>query len=239
MTLASTVAGLAAFAIIFQTAVYFLFPSRLRSRWAPTTVGFGGAAIVFAAAAIFGLERVGLSRAGVPVAVALGAVTVVGVSLIAWFMVRRPDTRNTLADPRLAAMSTREAVAQIFVRIPFFTAFVEEAFFRGVLHAALMALYPAEVALWIGAGLFGVWHVGPGYDQARANGTSRRQGLVHTVVTVVAMTAAGAFLVWLRMETGSIWAPFAIHAGLNMTMALWARHAARTGRPVERELVDA
>ena len=227
MTLASTVAGLAAFAVVFQTAVYFVLPVRFRARWAPTTVGMAGAGIVLGAGLVFGFETIGLSPQGGVTALALGAITVAGVSSVAVIMMTRHEWRATLADARLAAMSAREAAAQIFVRIPFFTAFVEEAFFRGVLHAALLALYPPEIALWLGAGLFGVWHIGPGYDQARANDKTRRQGVTHTLVTVVAMTAAGAFLVWLRMETGSIWAPFAVHAGVNMTMALWARLAAR------------
>jgi membrane protease YdiL (CAAX protease family) len=46
-------------------------------------------------------------------------------------------------------------------------------------------------------------------------------------VTVLATTLAGVFLVWLRIETGSIWAPAAVHASVNMTMALFARAAAR------------
>lgn len=228
MTLASTVAGLAAFAVIFQTVVYFALPSRIRARWASTTVGFVGAGLVAAAGAIFGLERIGLSRAGVPEALAWGVATVIGVSVVSLVMLRRPEWRAALAHPRLASMSRSEAIAQIFIRIPFFTAFVEEAFFRGVLLAALMALYPPEVALWLGAGLFGVWHIGPGYDQAKASNKSGSEGALHTAVTVVAMTVAGAFLVWLRMETGSIWAPFAVHAGVNMTMALWARYAAKS-----------
>jgi membrane protease YdiL (CAAX protease family) len=47
-------------------------------------------------------------------------------------------------------------------------------------------------------------------------------------VTVVATTVAGAALVWLRIETGSIWAGVAVHAALNMTMALFARRAGRS-----------
>ena len=227
MTLASTAVGLAAFAVTFQTIVYFVLPVRIRSRWAPTTVGFVGAGVVLAAAIVFGFETIGLSAVGITDALAWGAVTVAAMSIVAAVLMSRHDWRESLADARLAAMSKVEAALQIFLRIPFFTAFVEEAFFRGLLHAALLALYPTEVALWLGAGLFGVWHIAPGYDQARANDKTRGQGVVNSVVTVVAMTVAGAFLVWLRIETGSIWAPFAVHAGVNMTMALWARSAAK------------
>jgi len=51
-------------------------------------------------------------------------------------------------------------------------------------------------------------------------------------ITVVATTAAGAFLVWLRIETGSIWVPIAVHAGVNMTLATFARLA--TASPAAR-----
>jgi membrane protease YdiL (CAAX protease family) len=51
---------------------------------------------------------------------------------------------------------------------------------------------------------------------------------VHVAITVAATTAAGAFLVWLRIETGSIWVPVAVHAGVNMTLAAFARLATRT-----------
>jgi membrane protease YdiL (CAAX protease family) len=47
------------------------------------------------------------------------------------------------------------------------------------------------------------------------------------MITVIATTIAGAALVWLRLETGSIWAPVAVHAGMNMTLAVFARVAAR------------
>jgi membrane protease YdiL (CAAX protease family) len=107
------------------------------------------------------------------------------------------------------------------------TVVIEEAVFRGVLHAALIAMYPEPVAIWGGAMLFGLWHIGPGLDQAHAVDRRKVARLVHVVVTVVATTAAGAFLVWLRVETGSIWVPVAVHAGVNMTLAVFARLATR------------
>jgi len=116
---------------------------------------------------------------------------------------------------------------QIAVRIPVMTALIEEAFFRGVLHAALIALYPPSVALVGGALLFGLWHVGPGLDQARATSKDWRRNALHVTITVLATSLAGAALVWLRIETGSIWVPVAVHAGINMTMAVYARLAAR------------
>ena len=47
------------------------------------------------------------------------------------------------------------------------------------------------------------------------------------MITVLVTTVAGAALVWIRLKTGSIWAPVAVHAGMNMTLAVFARMAAQ------------
>lgn len=227
MTLAATVAPLAAYAVIFQTLLYISLPARFRTRVAPLVTGLVGAGLALLAGTIFGFDRIGITGGDPGVALAWAVATVIAMSLMGYGMLSRESLRHQLADPRLAALPARDAFAQIFVRIPIFTALIEEAFFRGVLHAALMALYPVEVAIWFGAGLFGLWHIGPGIDQAQAGQKSKRAGAMHTALTVVATTVAGAFFVWLRIETGSIWAPAAVHAAVNMTMAIFARSAAR------------
>lgn len=231
MTLAAAVAPLAAYAVIFQTVLYISLPVRLRTRVAPVVTGVVGAGLSVGAGLLFGFDRIGIVGGSAATALAWGLATVLVMSMIGFAMLSRRDLRAQLADPRLAELGSGEAFTQIFVRIPVFTALIEEAFFRGVLHAALMALYPTEVAIWLGAGLFGAWHIGPGVDQARANGRmTASAGAVHTAATVVATTVAGAFLVWLRIETGSIWAPVAVHAAINMTMALFARRAGKSLR---------
>jgi len=227
MTLNAAVAPLAVYAVVFQTVLYISLPARLRTRIAPVVTGVFGAALSLGAGFVFGFEEIGFTGGSFTTVVAWGAATVLLICVIGGIMLRRADLRTQLADPRLAALRPVEAFGQIFVRIPVFTALIEEAFFRGVLHAALMALYPVEVAIWLGAGLFGLWHIGPAVDQARAGDKSMRASAAHTAVTVVATTAAGVFLVWLRIETGSIWAPVAVHAAMNMTLAVFARTAAR------------
>lgn len=227
MTLAAVVAPLAAYAVVFQTLIYMALPTRLRTRIAPLVTGVVGAALAVGAGIVFGFHRIGLVGGSVGTTLAWGGATVLLISIVGFVMLGRDDLRQQLADPRLASLSRVEAFGRIFIRIPIFTALIEEAFFRGVLHAALMALYPVEVAIWLGAGLFGLWHIGPGVDSAQAEDKSLRAGAAHTAVTVVATTVAGAFLVWLRIETGSIWAPVAVHAAINMTLALFSRTAAR------------
>ena len=229
MTLAATVAPLAAYAVVFQTLLYMSLPATIRTRVAPLVTGLVGAGLSLGAGLLFGFEEIGLLGGDLGLAFAWGVAAVLLIAVIGTVLLSRDDLRLQLADPRLAALSPGDAFTQIFVRIPVFTALIEEAFFRGVLHTALMALYPVDVAVWLGAGLFGLWHIGPGVDQALAGQKSARASALHTAVTVVATTVAGAFLVWLRIETGSIWASVAVHAAINMTLAVFSRLAARTG----------
>ena len=226
MTLTAAFAPLAAYAIFFQTAVYLSLPARLRHTWAPMFTGLVGAGVAAAAGALFGFDTIGLTGANPTTALLWGSGAALTGALVGAALLSRPSTRNELADPRIGALDSGQFVTQVAVRIPVFTALIEEVFFRGVLHAALMALYSPPIAIWLGAGLFGLWHIGPGLDQAEANHRSTSGRLFHTAVTVVATTLAGAFLVWLRIETGSIWAPPAVHAAVNMTMAVVGRRAA-------------
>ena len=227
MTLVASLLPVSIYVALFQTLIYLALPRRKRTTWAPLFTGVVGALIVGGAGYLFGFETIGLGGVPFVTLVAWTLATVAVVGSVGTLMLARPDTRATLADPRLADLSTGRASWQILFRIPVLTALVEEALFRGVLHAALIALYPSTMALWLGAGLFGLWHIGPGIDQAQASRSGGLGGVAHTLVTVVATTLAGAALVWLRMETGSIWVPVAVHAVMNMTMAVFARLAAR------------
>lgn len=174
MTLVSTVAPLAGYAIVFQTIVYLLLPARRRTLWAPVLTGIAGAVVTLGAGWIFGFETIGLGAPDMAVVFAWALATVVVMSAVGFSMLRNPTLRSQLADPRLAALTRSQMLTQVFVRIPVMTALIEEAFFRGVLHAALIALYPPSVALVGGAVLFGLWHVGPGFDQAQASGRGWR-----------------------------------------------------------------
>lgn len=227
MTLSTAVAPLAAYAVFIQTAIYLVLPVPLRTKWAPTFTGAIGAVVALGSAALFGFDRIGLGPVDPIVVLGWALAATLVTSALGLFMLSRPNLRSEMADPRLSTLNGKQAAGHIFVRIPLLTALVEEAFFRGVLHAALIALYPTPVAIWLGAGLFGLWHIGPGLDQAEASDKTTKARTAHTIATVLATTVAGVFLVWLRIETGSIWAPVAVHAIVNMTMALFSRLASQ------------
>ncbi len=225
MSILRTTLPLVIYAVGFQTLVYLVLPGRFRVTWAPVVTSAVGAGVVVIAAIWFGVTTVGLSNPDGGLLAAWGGGTVFTMAFAGTVMLVRPELRGHLADPRMGAMSRRTAFAQILVRIPVITVLIEEAVFRGVLHAALIALYPEPIAIWVGAALFGLWHIGPGMEQARSVERRSIAGIAHVLVTVVTTTLVGAGLVWLRIETGSIWVPVAVHAGINMTMAVFARIA--------------
>ncbi len=231
MTLVAIFPSLATYAIAFQTIVYMALPRHHRFMWAPLVTGLVGALFTFFAGVTFGFDTIGLGTADPGLIGGWGLLTFMVVFLIGILMTTNGRLRPMLADQRLGEMTNRHALSQILVRIPVMTAFIEEAFFRGVLHAAMIALYSPAVALWVGAGLFGLWHIGPGLDQSQVAEQGKRVTTLNIVVTVVATTVAGAGLVWLRMDTGSIWVPVVVHSVLNMTMAVFARGASRRAAP--------
>ena len=226
MTLTAAAVPLVAFAAGFQTVVFLLVPSRLRSTWAPLAIGMVGAFLTVAATALFGPARMGLAGGEPGLALAAGGATAALVSLLAIPVLRSPSLRHHLYDQRVARWNSRSTALHIGLRIPVMTALIEEAFFRGLLHAALVATVGPAAAIVLGAGLFGLWHIGPALEQSESD--DRDVGMASRILlTVVATSLAGAGLVWLRVETGSIWVPFAVHAALNMTMAVFARLVSR------------
>jgi membrane protease YdiL (CAAX protease family) len=230
MTLASTAGFLALYALLFQTVAYLALPRRFRTTWLPVVTGVGGSALTLLLLQVFHPNILGFAAPNATAVTMWGSGAIAMSGAIGGVMIVRPATRRFLADPRVARLSRTALAGQILFRIPVLTALIEEAVFRGALFAALNAVYSPGVALVVSASLFGIWHVAPGFSQARANGFIGPQGAVHVLTTVMAMTAAGLFLGWLRMETGSIWAPFTVHASVNMTLAVLARVASTPRR---------
>ena len=77
--------------------------------------------------------------------------------------------------------------------------------------------------------LFGLWHVLPAADGARANAEGEPVGRAavarQVVATVAFTTGAGVVFAVLRQESGSLVAPFLLHwatNGLGILAAAWA-----------------
>lgn len=127
-----------------------------------------------------------------------------------------PVVASRLEDRRLPDMAPAIAARRALIRLPLGTALFEEVVFRGALPR-LLADRDELIGDRKAALAFGLWHLIPTYDALSVNSLApapaRRLG--GTVVGSVSAGAAGYFLSWLRRRTGSVVAPWAVHAVVN------------------------
>ncbi|HVL89879.1 MAG TPA: CPBP family intramembrane glutamic endopeptidase [Actinomycetota bacterium] len=182
------------------------------------------AAVVWLGAAAFDLSagemgfRGGSIRVGAAIGVALGVAAMVPVYAALGF----ERGRALLRDRRLSGVRGAKAAFVLLVRIPIGTALVEETVFRGVLLGSAMSHGTAQ-AVALSSVAFGLWHIVPTWILARKN----RLNVAVVPAGVVVTGAAGAFLAWLRIETGGIAAPVALHVLVNSPAAAAAMIALR------------
>jgi membrane protease YdiL (CAAX protease family) len=186
------------------------------------------------AVGVLGLSASQLGLGGVTLAdAAIGAALGAGLGLPLLLAARTRRGARLLADRRVRHLRGRALAYQTLVRVPLGTALLEELAFRGVLFAAWRD-EGVPVAAAVSCAVFGLWHVAPAATMLRVNVSgAATSSLVRAVaVTVVVTAGAGAALLWLRIETGSLAAPFAVHATLNSLATLaGATAGARLERP--------
>jgi membrane protease YdiL (CAAX protease family) len=131
-----------------------------------------------------------------------------------------PRWAKLIADRRLEDSSRLEMLYRIFIRIPIGTVLLEEVAFRGVLFV-LLVQYGALTAALISSVAFALWHVVPTLAAARVNrilnGFTPWRAMTGGVVATFGI---GMILVWLRIQTGGLGAPFGIHAAVNSSATL-------------------
>lgn len=202
-----------------------LWPPFNRAAYVPANL-LTTAALLAVAVSGLDLSRRELGLAGLSLADAvLGAA--IGAAIAAPLLVATATRRwaRLVADRRVGGLRGWGLAYQTVVRVPLGTALLEEVAFRGVLFAAWRS--EGELAAYVVASaVFGVWHVAPAATMVRVN--TPRAGLAWPVAGTVVLTAlAGAALTWLRVETGSLAAPFALHATLNSLATLAGATAGR------------
>jgi len=151
---------------------------------------------------------VGLSAAGV-------------VAIVYAVAVAIPFTRGAFRDTRYR-FGPGAALYTSLVAIPLGTVIFEEVAFRGVLWGLLARDFGALAATAASACLFGLWHVLPAMDLARANtsvqgrtAAGRRRVAITVLATVVFTTVAGIVFAELRRRSGSLAAPIGLHWATN------------------------
>jgi membrane protease YdiL (CAAX protease family) len=132
-----------------------------------------------------------------------------------------PTTRPLFTDRRLAGVGPAGTAYRATVRIPLGTVLLEEVAFRGVLLALFAAIVPPGLAVAATSALFGLWHVVPTATALEINGVAGGRTVL-VIATVVGMAVGGAVLCWLRLATGGLAAPAAIHTGATATATVAA-----------------
>lgn len=186
-----------------------------RSAYVPWNLGMAAGLVVMARSAGLGIEDLGLDPRRLRKGARTGAVGVGMVGLGYATLLTSGWAEALLHDERLTSLSPRDALWHLLVRIPLGTVLAEEIAFRSVLPALLRSspLSPAATP-FVTSLLFGLWHVLPSRDQSRANGNEGSRS-AQAWVAVAATALGGGLLHRVRVRTGHVAAPIALHLASN------------------------
>lgn len=112
-------------------------------------------------------EELGFERgrrgaiAGGALAAAVATAYTVGIS--------HPRTRPLFHDERALSLSRARVLEEALLQVPLGTVLLEEVGFRGALYAMLRQRHGTVAATAVSSSLFGLWHILPAIDMARAN----------------------------------------------------------------------
>ncbi|GAA2880860.1 CPBP family intramembrane glutamic endopeptidase [Nonomuraea rubra] len=170
--------------------------------------------------------------AGGVLAAAVAGVYTAGVAM--------PRTRPLFHDDRALSLSRARVLEEALLQVPLGTVLLEEVGFRGALYGMLRRRHGTAAATAVSSTLFGLWHILPAIDMARANpalgaltaGESPGHLDTARVVagSVVSTAAAGVLFCELRRHRGLL-TPVMLHLATNSLGYAFARLAARLPGP--------
>ncbi|MBB6350546.1 membrane protease YdiL (CAAX protease family) [Nonomuraea muscovyensis] len=173
-----------------------------------------------------------------------GAVLATGVVAAYTAGVALPRTRPLFHDERALSLSRARVLEEALVQVPFGTVLLEEVGFRGALYGGLRRTHGTVTATAVSSALFGLWHILPAIDMARANpalgaltaGESPGRLDTARVVagSVVSTGVAGVLFCELRRRAGLL-APSMLHLSTNSLGYLFARLVGRQGTGISPE----
>nr|WP_055506485.1 CPBP family glutamic-type intramembrane protease [Nonomuraea pusilla] len=225
--------------MLIRSAAVLLAANVLNNRVAPRLAPLTSAAATAALVAMarrsgvswreLGFER---GRRG-----ALIGGTLAGAVAVAYTAgVALPRTRPLFHDERALSLSGARVLEEALLQVPFGTVLLEEVGFRGALHAMVRRRSGAAAATAVSSALFGLWHVLPAVDMARANPalgaltageTPNHLDTARVVAGSVVSTAAAGVLFCELRRRGGLLAPALLHLATNSLGYLFARVAAR------------
>jgi membrane protease YdiL (CAAX protease family) len=157
---------------------------------------------------------------------------IAGVGVVIGLAGRHPRTQPLFADERHDTSGVI-AARRALLDIPFGTVLVEEFAFRGVMLALVTVLYGSMWAVVITSILFGLWHVAPAVEMHNAHQVTKGSPWPTILSTVLFTGIAGAGFAALRLFTGSLFPPAALHWASNGTGVIVGWFIARARRVAE------
>ncbi|WP_425706143.1 CPBP family intramembrane glutamic endopeptidase [Gordonia sp. DT30] len=215
--------GVVAILIVVQILVFG--PSIPDGGWSVSV----GAVLILLIGKAVGLtwDDVGLSPRSMGRGLQYAGVIVGAIAVIAAVGVALPFTRELFHND--AYRDVGPALYSALILIPLRTVLAEELIFRGVLFGALRRTFTPRTALLTQAGLFGLWHVASSlglsaHNQALGDtvGTGAWGTAAGVLLAVLVTGFAGIILGWLRIRSGSLLAPIALHWAVNGVGAIAA-----------------
>lgn len=173
--------------------------------------------LVMSSVADAGPGAIGLDVPTVRAVAAASAVVVAGAASVpALVRLGRRSERVAvlLADERVRDLDRAGVIVAATLRIPVGTAAFEEIAFRGALLTAFSTTLSTPAAVLASSTAFGLWHLAPTLRYLEANRV--RERLRPLVGAVVATTLAGVALCLLRLASGGLLLPWAVHATVNV-----------------------
>jgi membrane protease YdiL (CAAX protease family) len=181
------------------------------TRWIWQLVSFGGLFAVFKFSGL-GLADIGLSKLKIGAGLKYGVIAVALIFIV--FMILFLINQNIFSDKRYN-QGMQAALIGALIIVPIQTVLFEELAFRGLMPALLKNI---NAAIWfsiiISSVLFGLWHILSAPKGSLA-GVSSSSNLLIIGGVFLATTAAGAFLYFLRYQSGSVIAPIMVHWFVN------------------------
>lgn len=198
--------------------------NRVAPRLAPITSALATAALV-AMARRSGLSWRELGFEHGSRGAAVGGALAAGVAAVYTVGIAVPRTRPLFHDERALSLTRARALEEALLQVPVGTVLLEEVGFRGALYGMLRRTSGAGTATAVSSALFGLWHILPALDMAKAN--PAMDGVPSTRVvagSVVSTAAAGVLFCELRRR-GGLAAPVMLHLATNSLGYLFARIA--------------
>ncbi|MER6943491.1 CPBP family intramembrane glutamic endopeptidase [Nonomuraea sp. NPDC000554] len=100
---------------------------------------------------------------------AVGGVLAAGVAAVYTAGVAIPRTREFFHDERALSLTRARVLEEALLQVPVGTVLLEEVGFRGALYGMLRRTHGTATATAVSSALFGLWHILPAIDMARAN----------------------------------------------------------------------